>query len=147
MEQKSRYTTLFVIGTILLVALFLYSQRDAIYAQLDEWYLIPRPERFTELYLENYTQLPKAVVAGQVVPFSFTIHNLEGKEMAYEYWVYALKDGEERVTVDQQTVSAAHDEYKTIDVTYQYPASTTSAVIYVDLIDLDQQIHFKLSAE
>jgi len=36
-----------------------YLLKDAIYAKLDQWKLIPRPERFTELYFNDHNILPK----------------------------------------------------------------------------------------
>jgi hypothetical protein len=78
--KKNSYLPIVVIVLILIVV-FLYIYRGDIYRELGTLKLLPQPELFTELYIDNYStlaaQLPTTVVKGDNVSFSFTIHNLE----------------------------------------------------------------------
>jgi len=53
-----------------------------------------KPETFTELYFENHIDLPKTINRWQQYSFTFTIHNLEYKDMDYRYVVYLERDNE-----------------------------------------------------
>lgn len=142
--MRSFYFSLLV---VLVVAIFFYTERESIHVQLDKWKLIPRPERFTELYLENHADLPRSVVAGQIVPFSFTVHNLEGKTMEYPYEVYALAQNEsEQQTIGRGNIILDHDAAKTIESSFVFPENQKKTTIFIVLPTLDQEIHFILSS-
>src|SRR5277367_5266167 len=44
-----------------------------------------QPERYTELYFSSPTSIPVNVVSGKQLPVSFTIHNVEARNMSYTY--------------------------------------------------------------
>ena len=46
-------------------------------------------EPLIEVYIENYTSLPKFIFSDRFYNFTFTVHNLEYKEMNYTYNVWA----------------------------------------------------------
>jgi len=46
-------------------------------------------EPLTEVYFENHTSLPNVVFLNQTYNFTFTIHNLEYREMNYTYNITA----------------------------------------------------------
>lgn len=128
------------------VAVFFYIERAALWTQLDEWKLLPRPERFTELYLENHADLPRSVNAGQTVPFSFTVHNLEGGTMKYSYEVYALASSDDvRQPISHGDFSIDHTKAKTIANTFIFPENQKKMTIFIALPALKQEIHFILS--
>lgn len=40
--------------------------KDPILAKMNDWKLLPQPERFTELYFENHLDLPKSLKSRRV---------------------------------------------------------------------------------
>jgi hypothetical protein len=106
--------------------------------------LIPRPERFTELYLNDHTTLPKTLHKGAVVPFSFTIHNLNGQTVMYHYVVYAQSIDGSTTTIDTNTVRIDDGESTIIRKFYTYNATSTPITIYIELPDQGQTLHFML---
>jgi hypothetical protein len=121
-----------------------YQYKPEIYAQLNEWKLIPQKERFTELYFENHLNLPKYIIADRKMDFSFTIHNLEGQKMNYPYTVYFLSD-EGRITgIISSKATSSDAEYKTIPITYTLNTLAQSGAIYVELTQKKQDIHFNV---
>ncbi len=111
-----------------------------------------QPERFTELYFENHLTLPKNITMYQTEKFSFTIHNLEYKDMQYPYEVYikCLQIGcnGEKQLIDEGKFTLKHDKYKTIDENYTITLPTARVQIIINLINKNnQQIHFWIGGE
>jgi hypothetical protein len=61
---------------------------------MDEWRLLPRAERVTELYFTNYRQLPTSANAGAQQTVAFTVHNLEHRTTDYHYKLTAVPEDE-----------------------------------------------------
>jgi hypothetical protein len=55
--------------------------------QMNEWKLLPQPERLTELYFTHPNSLPGTYTAGQTLPVDFTVHNIEYKTENYKYQI------------------------------------------------------------
>jgi hypothetical protein len=144
--QKNRKWHIILLFIFLGAIAICYVERELVYRQLDEWKLIPRPERFTELYLENHSAIPQTVVPGQTVPFSFTVRNLEGEAMEYPYEIYALAENDtERRIVARGNLWLEHDGVKVVESAYSFPIDQKRVTVFVELTDLHQQIHFILS--
>lgn len=141
-----KYTSIFVVCLIVATLYASYVYRDALYRQMDALKLIPRPELFTELYFENHTNLPKQIVKGETISFSFTIHNLEGKDKEYPYVVY-FKNDYGTTTVAQSTAFVKNNEYKTITESYTFKSASEKETLYVELTDKKQELHFALRGE
>ncbi|HSX01971.1 MAG TPA: hypothetical protein VLI05_01510 [Candidatus Saccharimonadia bacterium] len=62
-----------------------FTAQPVLAKQLNDWRLLPRPERLTELYFTDHDRLPAAATAGTIQRLSFTVHNLEGRATAYHY--------------------------------------------------------------
>lgn len=138
---------IFLVVFLIVVALYAsYVYRPAIYRQLDALKLIPRPERFTELYFENHTNLPKTIVKNETISFSFTIHNMEGKDMEYPYVVY-FKNNYGTTTVEKNTALVKDNEYKTITESYTFKSASAQETLYVELTDQRQELRFALQGE
>lgn len=129
----------------LVVALFLLMYWGAIKTALT-----PRPENFTELFFEKHLELPKIIKQGQVNSFAFTIHNVEYKTMTYPIEVSyedEVATGSSNI-LERSQVTLAHDESKTIPVSYIIPTSVqTRDKITVKLVNLDQTIHFWVQSD
>lgn len=140
----TKRTTILLLLFIVLVSLALYVGRDSVYATMQSLKLIPQPERFTELYFDNYLSLPENIEAGKPITFMFTIHNLEGATTTYPYAVYLDESNGVRATLESGFVTLADGESKNITVSSPAPASNVKGKVTVNLIQLDQQIDFLL---
>ncbi|MFA5750361.1 MAG: hypothetical protein WC895_04010 [Candidatus Shapirobacteria bacterium] len=105
-----------------------------------------QPETFTELYFENHTQLPNKIIGWNKYPFSFTIHNLEDKDMEYPYSVYTVRNDKKVITYQEDKVTIKKGEYKTITVTIKALKPLDTKVV-VDLTDKNQQISFLMNTK
>lgn len=83
--------------------------------QLNDWQLLPRPERLTELYFADNQQLSTEIEPGTTQKLVFTIHNDEHRRTTYQYKLVAVSD-EDGVTqsLGDGTTTLAHDQYQTI---------------------------------
>ena len=100
---------------------------------------------YTELYFE--TPLPDQVELNKDYSFSFSIHNLEGKEMNYAYTVYIeyyspLNKITSIETINSNSVNLAHDEIATIPSNINIEEDFTTARIVVE--SNNQQIYFEV---
>ena len=100
-----------------------------------------KPETFSELYFENYLNLPKDTTLNTKRFFHFTVHNLEYKDMLYVYEVYLDKDGK-KLLIQDGTIKLRQDEYKTTDVSYTLFYPIKRAKVVVNLRNKNQQIDF-----
>lgn len=126
------------------IAFILFQYKQAIYAQLDSWKLIPRPERFTELYFNNHTNLPKQISEGETISFSFVIHNLEGKSWQYPYSVFFISQDGQITNIEEATVTLSDGEYKTIEESYTSALADNNGEIFVELQQPKQELHFSI---
>jgi len=58
-------------------------------SRLEAWKVLPRPERFTELYFGQQTRQPETFQPDDVQVISFTVHNLEQRGTDYRYVIAA----------------------------------------------------------
>ena len=67
-----------------------FIKQPAIADQLNAWQVLPRPERFSELYFTDYHQLPATLFAGSNQRIRFTVGNFEHQNTTYYYSVIAF---------------------------------------------------------
>lgn len=99
-----------------------------------------KPETFTELYFENHVNLPKDIKRFEQYKFTFTIHNLENKDIDYPYIVY-LQRGAEKTIIYKDRVYVKNNEFKSIKKTVG-PLKNLRSKIVVELVDKNQNISF-----
>lgn len=100
-----------------------------------------RPERFTELYFNNPTKLPAIVTPGTKLPVSFTVHNVEARDMTYVYTVSFVANG--RTLVSQQKgFNLTSNGTNTITSNITVPSFSGKAEVQVLLNNVGQSIHF-----
>ncbi len=136
---------LLICSSGLILALILYYFRGPIYGQLDAWRLVPRPERFTELYFENPSALPAVPAADGQVAFQFTIHNLEGAETAYSYRVYFAADSGLNLPIDENTAVLASGASQTVAESYNFRQFREPGRVVVRLLNPPQEIDFLIN--
>ncbi len=100
-----------------------------------------KPETFTELYFEDHLSLPSKITYYEDNRFTFTIHNLENKDMDYPYEVYVDVNGERQI-IEKASVFVESGEYKTIDEDFTITLPTARAEVVVNLMGKNQQIDF-----
>jgi hypothetical protein len=145
--MRTRITTItfFALFFVIAASLIVYLDKSAVYAELNTLNLIPQPERFTELYFEDASNLPRKTVAKQGISFSFGIHNVEYATTVYPYEVdFEYPDGSE-VAIAQGTVTLASNASTTIPVTYVFQDSNVTGKVVVTLpSENNQSIDFLL---
>jgi len=106
--------------------------------------LTPKPERFTELFFNDHLQLPKRIVEEQVNEFSFTIHNLEGKNINYSVEVIAINEASpSSLAIFSDSVVVSDLESKSVPIRYAISAGLGEKIkVQVTLKNLNQSIHF-----
>lgn len=107
--------------------------------------LTPRPETFTELYFENHLELPKTVLVDSQNEVSFTIRNLEYKTMIYPVEVIATPENSDlKLTLMTSSITLNQGASRTMTVPFSFAEhySLVRMKISVNLINLDQSIHF-----
>lgn len=143
--MKSIRKNLVSIIIVMLSMIILVQYKSAIYIQLDNWKLIPRHERFTELYFDDHINLPKQIQEGEQISFSFVIHNLEGKRKTYPYVVsFKFSDGR-IVKIDEGIITISDGGYKKITESYTSTLTENTGIISVELKDRQQNIDFLLN--
>lgn len=79
---------LLIIFSFFVVSAIMLANKSAVAKQLDDWMLLPRQQRFTELYFADMTKLPSAAGAQTL---TFTIHNVEHQDITYTYKIDAIQ--------------------------------------------------------
>jgi len=108
-------------------------------------HLLPEPENLTELYFEYHNILPKTIVRRQIYNFTFTVHNLENKDMDYPYLVY-LETTDKKIVLDQGVVSLKDGAYKSVTEDFG-PLKPIRMKITVELVGRNQPIAFWMEGE
>jgi hypothetical protein len=140
--RTSKKALIFYCGAAILIAGFFYAYlyQDALYAVAWNLDLVPKAEALTELSLDNSTALPKTITPGQIISFSFTIHNLEGTDELYRYRVYGKIGGQEDV-IDQNEVTLENGG--SISIPESLRIGSIATEIFIEL-DTGEMLHFNL---
>jgi hypothetical protein len=109
--------------------------------------LIPGYEEpLTELYFSDHLNLPTAAAVDEPIRFSFTIHNLEGEDMVYEYAIEVVYDDAVHSVVEDSVVIA--DGFsETVDTAVAITEPFERARVEVLLENKGQSIHFWVDQE
>jgi uncharacterized membrane protein len=115
-----------IIGAVIIIGIFLYVLST-----------IPIGiEPLTELYFNNHENLPKTVEPNKLYKFSFTINNLEYKNMTYNYIVKGYN-----MTIDNNNVTLENNQSASIIEYFLMPENFTRTNITVTIKN-NQSIHF-----
>ena len=135
----------FIIAIIFVAAVIMYEHKADIYAQLNDWKLIPQSEHFTELYFNDHVNLPSQISKGQQVSFSFVIHDLEGRGTNYPYTVYFESQDGQITKIEDNSIELADGESRTINESYTAQSDNNSGKVVVGLTEKQQSIDFLLN--
>jgi len=100
------------IGVLLLVGMFVLFNVNRAFVDngLVTLDLLPKPEKLTELYFNDSTNLPNSATGNRAISFSFVIHNLETTDYQYSYDI-SVNANSTRQIVDSGTVLVKNDQY------------------------------------
>ena len=137
----------FAVAVFFLIFLYRsYNNEGWFYAFLEREQFIPRQEAFTELYFTDAALLPKAIVKGDKVAFTFTIHNLEGHSMSYPYDVFVVPSAtSSSVTLTSGTSTLASGERTNITVQLSFAKSLGRSDVVVRLPESGKEIRFHVN--
>lgn len=130
--MKINKTACFTVAFLAALSSVLFVNQAAITRQLDDWQVLPRPDRFSELYFTNERQLPSVVKVGSAQKLTFTVHNLEYQTTNYRYKVVAASniDGAEQL-LGEGTLTLEHDQSQIAEPTVSIPAIGTHVALKV----------------
>jgi uncharacterized membrane protein len=103
-----------------------------------------QPERYTELYFTNPTNLPVNVVHGRQLAVAFTVHNLEARSMSYTYDVSFIAANGHVLSQKQGNLNESNDGSKAVTSSVSVPQTYRGkAEVQVALTNLENQsVHF-----
>lgn len=101
---------------------------------MDNWLLLPRPERVTELYFTDYRQLPESAAPGTAQTVHFTVTNLEHRATAYRYTLTVMsEDDMVEHPVDTGSFTLSHNRSFAASGVATLPAAGERAAVRVNL--------------
>lgn len=103
-------------------------------------------ESFTELFFEDPSSLPSLVKLGQKYGFAFTVHNLEGIEIRYEYVVKFTYDNKEK-EIGRGSFILKNNESMVVQEIVSIDEKFKEGKVEVNLLNDDQEIHFFVKQE
>jgi hypothetical protein len=129
-------------SVIIIVAALLIVFNTPISKALSAWNFAPKKETYTELYFNNPENLPKYVVTGGKMQFSFTIHNVEGTQVTYPYTINFVESNGQKIAISKKTVTLADGASKVFTVTVSTIKANENGHMIVTLTNLNQSIDF-----
>lgn len=112
--------------------------------ELNMFNVLPKEEHFTELYFNDHLSLPHEVRAGEDISFTFIVHNVEGKNMLYPYRTYMVTQ-HGTTTIEDGTRITLSGGYATTSETFVTSPNFGNGIIYVELPEQNQVIHFLIT--
>ncbi|MDB5184820.1 MAG: hypothetical protein JWN38_628 [Candidatus Saccharibacteria bacterium] len=97
MLKNKRTIAGIVIAVVVVLAIGGIANASSIKNQLNDWKLLPQPERLTELYFTDHLNLPASYMPGTPQTVLFSVHNLEGHRQTYTYTVTQTRDDGKQV--------------------------------------------------
>lgn len=86
-------TYLLIAGSILSLSAVIFFGQPILAKQLDNWQLLPRPERVTEFFFSDYHPASVSANTDGVQTVEFTVRNLEHRTTDYHYTLWAVSAG------------------------------------------------------
>ena len=84
----------------------------AVHGQLDEWKMLPRPERLSELYFDNHKNLPQKFSPDDIYDIRFSVKNLEHRVTTYDFTVSAETPEGSSQALDAGKFTLSHNQNK-----------------------------------
>lgn len=147
-KQLFKWIAFLVLGVTLIggALAFYNSNQASIHNELVALDLLPKPEAFTELYFKDSAHLPTSATRGQVVSFTFVIHNLETADYQYTYEVFVNTNGTKNVIASGYAF-VKDSQYYIKPEKFRFLNSQGRQEVVVELINKRQSIDFWLGGQ
>jgi len=131
-----------IIGLVLALAcvIGLVAQSSVIQKSI-AWSAPQQADPFTELYFEAPQTLPNVATAFHVYSFKFVVHNLENKNMHYQYEVYEEENNYKRM-IDKNSFSLTSGESRRVPEAFFFDYSLTKAQIVIIASIVEREAKF-----
>lgn len=132
--MKTHKMAYLYVAFLAVLSSILFANQAALTKLLDDWQLLPRPVRLSELYFTNERQLPQVLKVGESQKVTFTLHNLEQQTTTYHYKIVAASaaKGNEQL-LGEGTLTLGHNHIQTTDRTVTIPALGTRLAVKVNV--------------
>lgn len=132
-----------LIGVALLVSMLIVFNLDnaTLHKELTTLYLLPQPEKLTELYFDANAGLPKSATEKQTIRFAFIVHNLETIDYQYVYDVIVKSPGTSQ-TVDSGKILVKNGQYYSKTEQFSLKKASPDQEVVVELINKKLSIDF-----
>lgn len=126
-----------VIALIVLGSVF----HGQVRAQLNDWKLLPRPEKLTELYFTHPNNLPQKYTPGDVQEVNFTVHNLEYKTVNYQFVIVEQTNGgNQSAVLSSGNFKLKQNQYKKLTQYVNTPDLGKNIKLTVKLTNVNESI-------
>ena len=133
-------------GLLVVLVIACVSAHSAIARQLNNWKLLPQPERFTELYFTHPTSLPTTYAPGETQIVAFTAHSLEHRITTYTFVVTVNNEvGNAEQTLARGSFTLTNNQTKNITETATLPPLGSREQITVTLTNMQTSIDYWLN--
>ncbi len=149
-KQLFKAVTLSLIGVILVVGVisFYNLNSTSIHNELVALYLLPKPEKLTELYFNDNANLPSSATKNQAnvdtaptLSFAFVVHNLETTDYQYVYEVSVNLNGTRHI-IDSGKVLVKNNQYYSKNEKFNLMNVPGRQEVVVELTNKHQAIDF-----
>lgn len=108
--------------------------QGAVTAQLDAWQLLPRPERFTQLYFATGARPVRPIAVEEKQEVAFVVQNDEHQRTTYHYKIVAsAQEGKLIQQLAQDSFTLEHGSSELVDRIVTIPQLSARLVIRVEL--------------
>jgi hypothetical protein len=131
------------ITSTIVVVIALIIAAPAIKRQLNDWKLLPEPERLTELYFTHPNTLPSTYSTSQAQQVAFTVHNLEYKHETYTYQIVeAPQPGSAGPMLASGSFSLAQNGYKNVTQLLTIQQLANRVNLSINLTNVNESVDY-----
>jgi hypothetical protein len=94
--------------------------------------------------LNDPSSLPRSVAAAQLVPFSFTVQNVSGQSVSYQYKVSVRWSTGESDVIDENTISLDAGASTQVQEQLKFEIATETAGVLFELPQTGQDLQFAI---
>jgi hypothetical protein len=146
LEDKIKLGKILSATVALAVVLFIIFDFSGIKNQLNDWKLLPEPEKLTELYFTNSNSLPSSYSPGQLQTVRFTTHNLEYQTYTYRYSIVEqYSNGNNVQTLQTGEFTLKQNQYKSVVANVKLVDAGNNARVTIELPSVNESIDYLIS--
>lgn len=142
MKYKLVFMLIVLLFGVFLSYLLSNGAKGFINSKLNNFDLLPREKKYTELYFDDIFIFNSNKTTGMNIDSSFTIHNFEGEDKEYEYLMYYAPENGDIEMLDSNTVFIRNNEEMSIKKNIYFVNNGKKGKVYIELPKLGQKINF-----